>query len=38
MIRQIKKKKNGKIEIVDEGSIEEYIAFDEMCEEGDPYE
>ena len=37
MIRRITKKK-GKIEIVDEGNIEEYIAFDEMCEEGDPYE
>ena len=37
MIRRITKKK-GKIEITDEGSIEEYIAFDEMCEEGDPYE
>jgi hypothetical protein len=32
MIRTIKKKE-GKIEIVDEGEIEEYIAFDEM-EEG----
>lgn len=38
MIRRIKKKKNGKIEIVDEGSVEEYIAFDEMCDEGDPCE
>ena len=36
MIRRIKKKK-GKIEIEDEGTVEEYIAFDEMCE-GDPYE
>jgi hypothetical protein len=38
MIRTIKKKKKGKIEIIDEGEIEEYIAFDEMEEkwESDP--
>ena len=38
MKRTIKKTKKGKIEIVDEGSVEEYITFDEWCEEGDPYE
>ena len=32
MIRTIKKKKKGKIEIEDEGTVEEYIAFDEMEE------
>jgi hypothetical protein len=38
MIRRIKKNKKGEIEIVDAGSVEEYITFDEMEEkwESDP--
>jgi hypothetical protein len=38
MIRTIKKNKKGKIEIVDVGSVEEYIAFDEFEDGSDPYE
>jgi hypothetical protein len=38
MIRRIKKNKKGEIEILDAGSVEEYITFDEMEEkwESDP--
>ena len=38
MIRTIKKNKKGEIEIIDDGDVEEFIAYDEMCDEGDPYE
>lgn len=38
MKRTIKRNEKGKIEIIDEGDVEEYIAFDEYCDEGDPYE
>ena len=37
MIRTIKKNKKGEIEIILDGDIDEYIAYDEE-EEGDPYE
>ena len=37
MIRTIKKNKKGEIEIILDGDIDEYIAYDE-AEEGDPYE
>lgn len=37
MIRTIKKNKKGEIEIIEEGDVEEYIAFDEFCDEGDLY-
>ena len=37
MKRTIKKNKNGEIEIVEEGDVDEYIMFDEFCDEGDPY-
>jgi hypothetical protein len=36
MKRTIKKNKKGKIEIILDGDIDEYIAYDEE-EEGDPY-
>jgi len=38
MKRTIKRNKKGKIEIEEDGSVEEYIAFDEFCDEGDPFE
>ena len=33
MKRTIKKNKDGEIEIEEDGDVEEYIAFDEMCDE-----
>jgi hypothetical protein len=38
MKRTIKKNKKGEIEIVEEGSVEEYIAFDEFEDGSDPYQ
>lgn len=37
MIRRIKKNKKGKIEIVYDGDIDEYIELDRRDEEGDPF-
>ena len=38
MKRTIRKNKKGEIEIILDGDIDEYIAYDEFCDEGDPYE
>ena len=38
MERTIKKNKKGEIKIEEKGTMEEYTAFDEWCEEGDPAE
>lgn len=40
MIRKIRLKAKGlkeEIEIFEDGDIDEYLAFDEFCDEGDPY-
>ena len=37
MKRTIKRNKKGEIEVIDEGDVEEFIAYDEFEDGSDPY-